>query len=187
MAITLNVLLALALTTVNKEFRGKTFFVSRILGSLVNILWQGNIFLVFLIVFRSLPIQNEKFENYQSQIAESKIVAYYEEKIITPDNRLKAVVASLETLRDPSQMQMITNTEEFSTFYKDPKVQKFLNDPQVIDALAAKDSLKLVQNTSLRDLVTDDNAMYSLTRVARMVYRKKLQDLGGESQKKTGQ
>ncbi len=187
MAITLNVLLALALTTVNKEFRGKTFFVSRILGSLVNIFWQGNIFFVSLIVFSALPIKNEKLEDYQRQITESKIVAYYEERIIAPDNRLKAVVASFATLRDPSQMQMITSTEEFTTFYADPKVQKFLNDPQVIDALAAKDSLKLIKNSSLRDLVTDDNAMYSLTRVARMVYRKKLKDLGGEPQEKTGQ
>lgn len=187
MAITLNVMLILAMTTVNKEFRGKTFFVSRILGSFINIFWQGNIFFMILIIFSMLPIKNEKFENFQGQISISRIVAYYQEKIVNPDNRIKAVVSSLETLRDPDQLKMITNTPEFSTFYKDPKVQKFLNDPQVIDALAAQDSLKLIQNPSLRELITDDNAMYSLTRVARMVYRKKLQDLGGESPKKTGQ
>lgn len=179
MAITLNILLAIGLSTVNKEFRGKTFLVSRILGSVVNVFWQGNIFFAFLILFSALPIKNEKFEVFQKQIPDSKMVAHYYQKVVNRDNRLKAIVSSLSVMNNPQKMQEITATKEFDEFYNHPKVQHFLDDPQVIDALAAKNSLRLIENASLRDLVTDDEAMYSLTKITRMVYEKNLENLGG--------
>ncbi len=184
MAITLNVLLSVGLSTVNKEFRGKTFFASRILGSILNVFWQGNIFFAFIILFSALPIKNEKFEVFQKQIPNSKIVAHYYQKVINRDNRLKAIVLSLSVMNNSQKMQDVTRTSEFDECYKNPKVQNFLNDPDVIDALAAKNSLRLIKNNSLRDLVTDDQAMYALTRVASMVYEKNLKDLGGASEDK---
>ncbi len=184
LAITFNVLLALGLSTVHKEFRGKTFLLSRLLGSLINIFWQGNIFFVFIIIFSTLPINNQKFESIQKQITESKIVSFYYEKVVNRDNRIKAVLASFLAIKDPNQMQLISNTKEFTNFYNHAKVQKFLNDPQVIDALAAKDSVALLSNPALKELVIDDDAMYNLTILAQMVYTQKLKELGETPQDK---
>lgn len=178
LTITLNVLLMASLATVNKEFRGKAFLVSRILGSIINILWQGNIMFMAIILLSALPIRNEKFEILQNQAAESRILAHYYQKVIYPDNRLTAITMSLAMMRDPQRMQIITNTPEFATFYADPKVQKFINDPQVMEAMAAQNSLALIQSPSLRELVTDDTAMYQFTRLATTIYRRNLKSIG---------
>lgn len=178
LAITLNMLLIIALSTVNKELRGKTFFISRLLGSVINVIWQGNIFLVFIILFSLLPLNNEKMENLQKQISDSKLVAWYHQKIINRDNRLQAAVLSFSALKDPAQLRAITQTKTFEEFYQKEKVQNFLNDPEVIDALTAKDSVKLIRNESARDLVTDNDTMSALTKVVRKVYQGKLKNLG---------
>jgi hypothetical protein len=177
LTITLNVLLIASLSTVNKEFRGKAFLVSRILGSIINILWQGNIMFILIILLSALPIHNEKFEKLQNQAAESKILNHYYQKIIYPDNRLTAITTSLAMLRDPQKMKIIADTPEFATFYADPKVQEFINDPQVIDARKTQNSFKLIQCASLRELVTNDTSMYQLTRLATTIYRRNLKSI----------
>lgn len=178
LTITLNILLMASLSTVNKEFRGKAFLVSRILGSAINTLWQGNIMFIMIILLSAIPIHNEKFEKLQNQALESKILIHYYQKIIYPNNRLTAITMSLAMLRDPEKMQIITNTPEFTTFYADPKVQEFINDPQVIEATETQNSFKLMQSASLRQLVTDDTAMSQLTRLATTIYRRNLKSIG---------
>lgn len=178
LTITLNVLLVTSLSTVNKEFRGKAFLVSRILGSIINILWQGNIMFIMIILLSALPMHNEKFEKLQNQAAESKILTHYYQKIIYPDNRLTAITMSLAMLRDPQKMQIIADTPEFATFYADPKVQEFINDPQVMEARETQNSLKLIQCASLRELVTNDASMYQLTRLTTTIYRRNLKSIG---------
>lgn len=177
MALTLNILLMIALSTVNKELRGKTFFISRLLGSVINVVWQGNIFLVFIMLFSLLPLNNEKLENIQKQVSDSKIAAWYHQQVISRDNRLEAVMLSFSTLKNPAQLRAIAQTKTFEEFYRKEKVQNFLNDPQVIDALAAKDSIRLINNKSLRDLITDDETMFALTRVVRKIYQDNLKNL----------
>lgn len=178
LTITLNILLMASLTTVNKEFRGKAFLVSRILGSVINILWQGNIMFVTIILLSALPIHNEKFVTLQNQAAESKILAHYYQRMIYPDNRLTAITTSLAMMRDPQKMQIIASTPEFAAFYADPKVQDFVNDPQVMSAMETQNSLKLIQSASLRALVTDDTAMYQFTRLTTTIYRRNLKSIG---------
>ncbi len=183
LTITFDALLAMTLAAISKDFRGKTFLVSRIFGSIITVLWQSNFLFAFIILFSVLPIKNEKLENLQNQIPHSKITAYYSKKVINPNNSLKAIVMSLSSLRDPNEMEKISSTTEYKAFYSHPKVQKFINDPQVIDALAAKNFLHLLTSPSLKELVIDDDAMACLTAIAGMVYEKNLEKLTGVPEK----
>lgn len=178
LTITWNIILIIGLSMIDKEFRGKLFPVSRILGSALNLFWQGNIMFAFLVLLFSLPIQNEKFETLQNQVPGSQMIAFYYDKVINRDVRLQAIVASFAMLRDPQQIKFIVKTKEYKTFLADPILQKFINDPIVIDALEAKDSWELLKSDSLRELVTNDVSMYNFTLLVEMLYQKNLEKLG---------
>ncbi len=184
LTVTLNILLALGMATVNKEYRGKVFPLSRILGSVVNVVWQGNIVFLTILLLSTLPIDDKRMDALRTQVPESKMMNFYKETIINRDVRFQAVVKSLGTLRDPDEVAQIAHTPEFEAFRKQPKLQKFINDPDVIQAMESKNGLKLIGNPSLRELLTDDSAMMSFTSLAQMVYQKNFKDLAETSEKK---
>lgn len=177
LAIVLNIFLMIILSRVDKEIRGRVFPVSRLLGSLINVAWQGNIMFLTIILLSTLPLQADQLDVLRQQIPQSKYMGYYFDKVINQDNRLKAIVASLSAMRDPEQIQMFVSTREFNDFRNEPKFQKFVNDPEVTDAIKNKDIKKLAQCEALRSLLTDDNAMYSLSKLAVLVYETNLRQI----------
>ena len=167
-------ILTIGMATVNKEFRGKIFLLSRILGSGVNLLWQGNLLFLSLIIMTALPAAKPGVEKLQDQIYQSKMVESYYRHVISPDDRLQAGLASLAIFKDHEQMDRVSKTKEFQAFQQDPKVQAFLSDPKVLEAAGKKDTLAILMAPSLAELITNDRAMEKFTTLVKLMYRENL-------------
>jgi len=181
LALCLSLLLWISLRSINKEYRGKIFLLSRICGATTNVAWQANILFFGIIFFSLCPLEEGALTTLQRQVSESTMVSYYKTKIVNQDVRLQALVASLESLRDPQQVQAIAQTDKYKAFQNDPNVQAFIHDPELQKALADNDSLKILKSPSLRKLVTDDGSMSTFTKLTEMVYTRKLDQLSGRA------
>jgi hypothetical protein len=177
LALGLSLLLAITLASINKELRGKVFLLSRILGAAVNVSWQANILFIGLIIFSICPTEQTTLTRLQSEVSESTMVAFYKSKIVSKSNEYQALIASLQSIRDPNEIKIIMQTKEFKDFQADPKLQAFANDPDVITALEEKDMIKILKAPTLRKLVTNDGSMYTFTRLTEMVYNNKLDQI----------
>lgn len=174
LTIALSVFLSIGLTTVNKEYRGKIFLVSRILGSTLNVFWNGNIMFIIIFFLSALPAEGTWIGTMQKQIPDSKVMNLYSEKVVAKDNRFQAFVNTLAVTHDQEQIDAIAKTKNYQEFIADPKVQAFINDINVINALESKDLIALLKTPSLQALVTNDDSMGIFTRLVERIYDRKL-------------
>ncbi|MCB9771717.1 MAG: hypothetical protein H6754_04145 [Candidatus Omnitrophica bacterium] len=140
----------------------------------MNILWNGNIMFILIIFLSALPAEGTWIGTMQKQIPDSKAMTLYYEKIVAKDNRFQAFVDTLAVTHDQEQLNTIAKTKNYQEFMADPKVQAFINDINVINALESKDLLALLQTTTLRDMVTNDTSMGLFTRLVERIYDRKL-------------
>lgn len=167
----LSALLTLGMATVNKEFRGKTFLVSRILGGSINMLWQGNLVFVALILIAALPAKGSAFEKLQGQIGESQAMRFYYQEVVTRNDKFQAVVDSLFIFQEPKLMDQISSTPEYKAFYQEPHFQAFLDSPEVIKGIETENFMPIVTSPALRTLLANDALMENFTLVAIKIYQ----------------
>ena len=175
----LSVLLSVTMHAINKEYRGKVFLLSRILGATVNVAWQANILFIGLIIFSIIPLQKGTLTKLQQQVPDSTMMEYYRTKIVDKDTRYKALIATMEVVKEPKEMQAIQQTRRYIAFQEDPNVQAFAADPDAILALQENNTIKLLQTPSLKKLVTSDSSMFTFTKLVESIYLRELDQLTG--------
>lgn len=170
LAIGLSMLFSLSLITVNKEFRGKTFLASRIAGSLINVVWQGNLMLLICIILAAIPAENSQITKLQSQIEESVAMRLYYQKVISRNPKVHAVIDSLFVLKEKETLEQLSTTKEYKLLLADKKFQAFLNSPEVIKGAETKNYLPIIRSPALKSLLDDPAVMEYVTQLAIKTY-----------------
>lgn len=186
LALCLSVILAVTMAAINKEYRGKVFLLSRILGAATNVAWQGNILFITIVMFSIVPFEQGLLATLQKQVGQSTMMTYYKVNVVNKDSRYQALVASFESISDPAEVERIVQTDKFKAFAADPKVQAFVNDPNVAAAIEEKDPIKILKTSSLRQLVTNDGSMATFTKLTEMVYMDQLDRFQGPADPQPG-
>lgn len=168
-----SILLTLSRNSIDPNYRDYTPFLSHLLGSAVNMAWQGSIFLIIFLLIPLAPLQVYNVPalvNVQTKIKQSLCYFYIVQTGLSQIPALQRIVIAFSILQDPDQMQRVSSTVEFQQFFSDKKVKALVKDDEFMASIKRKDFSKIVANPKILEIFDDDDLMEDFTKLAKRVY-----------------
>lgn len=167
----LNCAIMIGRFTINKEFLGKIFLGSRILGGITNLVWQGMTTILIVVILTLIPTGVARVDKIQKDVMESKTYACFTRHIVPAVPALKDGLSSLSLFKNPEKIQTMASAEEYQIFWEDQKVQELVNDPEIQELIDKKDIVHLAAHPKLRTLLANEDAMIKFTKFSKKVYK----------------
>jgi len=160
--------------SIQKQHRYYVFWLSRLLGGIVNAGWNG-LLIAFLAVFLSLMPENFMgLASVQTNIAESRSYKKFYDYLISPLPLIKHVKVTISLFQDRALLQQYRSTKEYQTVFSDPKVKFLLQDPDIMEKMHSEDAVFLLGHPRVQELLKDEALMTNISALARIIYRDQL-------------
>lgn len=131
-------------------------FSSRLLGSIISILWGGSYLAITLISIGIIPIRSGWFEKIQNDVTTSKsytlLVKWTGNKIPATSIDMKKIS---DIYKDPSAMEKFQSTKEFKSLIEDERLKEIFSDETTAEQIRNKDFSKLLSNPKIQAVFQD--------------------------------
>jgi len=182
--ILLKILFFFARHTVDKMHRDQTFWFSRLLGGLINMVWKGSFLFAILLAISSFPLNIPKIKEIKDDIKSSRSMGWLNTFIFANTSSVATLVKTSDIIRHPTKHEEITNSPEYQNFISDEKVQAILADQRVSKLIDEKDFIQLLSHPKIKDFLKDKQATQKLTQLTQQIYREGKKTSGDEGDNK---
>jgi hypothetical protein len=178
------VLFSVGKRSVDPTYRNYSPIFNRILGSIINLAWQGMVLFVILFIVVSAPIYVYGFQKVQNNIRSSLSYSFIGASL-SQIPMLQRIVTAFSVFQNAHQMQRLSSTEEFRQFFLNEKIQALLRDEAFMESVEKKDFAKIMGNTKIMEIFSDDELMSTFNRLAKRIYSMDFPELPEETGGKT--
>ncbi len=165
----LKMALSLGLNVWNKTVSNRmpAPLLSRLSGSLFNLLWSGGLLLLCLLLVVMIPANlfNFNIEKIQSDIRKSLSFSFIGKGVLNKVLGIEDVHETLTIFNNEGQMEKLKNSKEFHALAEDQRVQDVLHDETTLKQIQDKDFVHLVTNPKMLSLLNDPSLMKKLMAV----------------------
>ena len=164
-------------STVDKEHRNYVFLGSRFLGSFLSVFWEGGLCVIIMVTITLLPNNLFGSGKAQNDIKNSNTYHLVNQFVINQAPPVKKIYLTVNILRDPAYLNYLSQSEEFKSFFLDPKIQSLLNDKNFYEQIRNKNILNLMTNPKIKIILKDKRLMRKFTKLGKRVYVDRTQGL----------
>ncbi len=158
----------------DKDFRLYVFWGSRLAGSVISVYWKQTVYFVIILLISLIPTTFVPGMNsVQQDIMFSQTYAYINTHVFPKFPKLQNIYLTLSVFKDPYQVKQLSDSREFSAFFKSEKVQALVNDEGVKAFLAGGNLMQLLAHPRVKAVITDDKLMATLAELSRNIYEEK--------------
>ena len=164
------IMFTLGQRSVDQTYRDYSPLLSRILGGLINMAWQGCILFIIVFLITIAPFQIYGLSKIQNNIQQSYGYFFLVKKGINELPAMQRVVTAFSIFGNSDEMQKLSSTPEFQYFFSNPKVQSLLQDQVFMKYVQKKNIPKIISNPKIWDIFKDDALMETFGKLAGKIY-----------------
>ena len=150
---------------VKKDFRDSTFLFSRLLGSIVNLSWNGTLLLIVVLI-----ITITSSSGLAKITAQSHSYNYANAYIVNRIPIARNIFLTLNILQQANLPAELTKSPEYKAFFKNPKVRDLRSDRHISDLIQNKNIFGLLSNERVKSILNDNALMQDLTVLSKKAY-----------------
>jgi len=164
------ILMLLGRATVEKQYRGYVFWPSRVLGSILTLLWQGLITAAIILLLTLFPTGKGTFKIVQDDIIRSYAYRWVNLNIVEKNTTLRNLITSFSIFKNPREILRYSSTEEFGDFFFDPKIVSLYSDPKFLYNLNTGNYAQFMTDPDIKAIIHDDELMRKFTKLTKRIY-----------------
>jgi hypothetical protein len=150
---------------IKKDFRDSTFLFSRLLGSIVNLSWNGTLLLIALLI-----ITITSSSDLAAISTRSHSYNYANAYIINRIPIARNVFLTLNILQEANMPAELTESPEYKAFFENPKVKDLRSDAHISNLIQNKNIFRLLSNRKVKSIFRDNALMQKLTVLSKKAY-----------------
>lgn len=159
---------------IQKAFRDSTYVISRILGSFVNLFWNGTLLLIALLVLTLTPLS--ELGNVKKDIVNSNSYNCTHAYLIGRVPVARKIFFTLKILQEFSGPSELAQSEEYKAFFEDPKVEALQSNKEIMHLIESKNIFALLSHPLVKEVIDDNKLMQKLTTLSQKAYQKQAAD-----------
>ena len=171
LSIIVRLLLIIGRAGVREDYRNFTFLWSRILGSMISLLWRGICTVLFLLLFTVLITQNSLIQRLQKNVTGSMTYKLIHVYIVGQIPHVQTSYMCLQVFRNPEEMIMVSSTQEYKDFFGTPHIKALAQDLTIMEHINNKEFFPLFFNPKIEDVMNDARIMKKFARLMKRVYQ----------------
>jgi len=163
-------------------------FSSKVLGSILGILWSGSYLVMLLITIGFIPLRAEWFAKIQKDVLASKsytaVHQYMDKKTPSISSGIDNIAAIIE---NPSKLQRFQSTKEFETLIEDNTLKEIFADEELVEQIQKKDYGNLLTNPKIQSIMQDGQLLEKIFAMNRKIIEENLDEglIPGEMESKS--
>jgi hypothetical protein len=166
----IHLLLFIGRRSVHKDHRGYVFIGSRLLGGILNVGWNGLLTAFLAITLTLMPLNFLGLKNAQKNIETSATYAKFYTYLISPFPTIRNVLITVSVFKNYSILKRYKDTPEYQAVFSHPKIQQLINNPDLMKKFYSKDSLSLLKDPYIRDLIQDQDLITNISNLGKRIY-----------------
>jgi len=143
------------------------FWGSRVLGSILSLVWEGFILAIALVLITTLP-NSLVGEQVKLIIKESRSYAVIQMYLLQRIPHIQNAAEFVAVIADPSWLESVKSSQAYQNFVEHPKIQRVVNNAQIMAEIKNKDVIKLLGRTQIIDILSDEALMRQFTELTKM-------------------
>lgn len=161
----LNALFSISLNIWHKTVTGSESVSSpsRMIGSLISLLWGGFYLLMALVLVMILPLNAKWLDNIRGQILQSRTYTIINQRVghLTPSGSLD-MKKILSTFQSPGQFEKIQSLDEYKTLMEEEAIHQILSDKELLQNLQEKNLSALIANPKMQAILKNEKLLKKL-------------------------
>ena len=147
-------------------------FLSRFLGSTLNLVWGSGIAVSSILMVAILPTASPRLSTFKNYVMSSHAYALTEKFIKNKIPLFRQAETVIKTSQDPQELAKFQSEPEFRALYFDPKIQKFLTDRETSNQIQNHDMKGLLSNPVFLNLWQDPELLTKLIKLSQRIAQK---------------
>jgi len=182
----INLLILVGLKLLQKAEDGKPPKLpisSRLLGSIVSLLWGGSYLVIMLFLIAIVPLKIAAFDRVQQDVLASRsyglISSWTKNKVPAAHYDIGKIQKLLE---DPASMEQFEDSAEYKALADDEILRSILEDEETAEQIRTKNYQELLTNPKMQELLSNEELLKKI-----FALNKRIMESGPDEEKQTSQ
>jgi len=156
--------------TVKKENRSYVFGPSRVIGAVVNTLWNGSLAGILIILISLLPRPFLGLAPLQAAIKESVTYNKLCLRLIDPFPVANNIYQTVSVLQNYKSLDAYRQTREYQAVFSHPQIQAITQDASLVKKFQSKDGMSQLSDPRIQNLLKNEDLMKKVSALAKLIY-----------------
>lgn len=169
-ALLIHFLLFLGHRSVQTPHRDYVFIVSRLLGGILNMGWNGLLAAFIAIILSLMPTNFLGLGNAQKAIEKSISYTKFYKHLICPFPGIRNLLITISVFKNHKILEDYKDTYEYKQVFSHPKIQMLVQNLPLMKKFYSQDAFFLLGNADVRSILSDDDLIFKISNLGKRIY-----------------